>query len=161
MKILFLTSVSLFVLAACTQPAPPPPPSPQGTLNEQWLGSAAGPTAVGGSAANTTLAFDGTYRGLSNRGDSGVDPGLKPLDPNTKGCQQFDVPPTLMIANGLAQFQALGVTFAGYVTPQGNLRMVSGYGPTVMADFDPQTGILRGQATSINCRYHVAWLKLA
>jgi hypothetical protein len=67
----------------------------------------------------------------------------------------------MTIANGLAQFQALGVTFAGYVTPQGHLRMLSGYGPTVEADFDPQTGTLQGRAVSVNCRYDVAWQKVA
>jgi hypothetical protein len=59
------------------------------------------------------------------------------------------------------QFQALGVTFAGYMTPQGHLRMSSGYGPTVDADFDAQTRTLRGRANSVNCRYDVAWQKTA
>jgi len=158
MKGLFLASIPLLAIAACTQP--PVPPSPQGSLNSQWLGAGAGPTAMGGSTANTTVAFDGTYRGLSNRSDSGLVPGLKPSDAASKGCQQFDAPPTMTIANGLAQFQALGVTFAGYVTPQGNLRMLSGYGPAVTADFDPQTRILHGQAVSINCRYDVAWQRI-
>jgi hypothetical protein len=158
-RALFLTSMSLLAMAACTQP--PPPSSPQGTLNTQWQGAAAGPTAIGGSAANTTPAFDGTYRGLSNRGDSGVGPGLKPLDVSTAGCQRFDEPPTMNITNGLAQFQALGVTFAGYVTPQGDLRMLSGHGPTVTATVDAQTRTIRGQATSINCRYDVVWQRVA
>jgi hypothetical protein len=148
MKALFLTSISLFALAACTQQAPP--------TDSQVALSA--PTTVGSSAATTTSAFDGTYRGLSIRGDSGAGPGLQAVDPST-GCQPFTVPPTMTITNGLAQFQAVGATFAGYVTPQGNLRLESGRGAIVTANFDPQTGTFRGQANSINCRYDVAWQK--
>jgi hypothetical protein len=60
------------------------------------------------------------------------------------------------ITNGLAEFQALGVTFAGYVTPQGHLKMDSGYGPTVNADFNArQPSVLHGQAISVNCRSNV------
>ena len=65
----------------------------------------------------------------------------------------------MTITNGLGQFQAVGATFAGYVTPQGNLKLDSGSGATVIVNFDPQTGIFRGQADSINCRYDVAWQK--
>ena len=78
-------------------------------------------------AANTTTAFDGTYRGLAIRGDSGAGPGLQAVDPST-GCQPFTVPPTMTITNGLAQFQAVGAIFAGYVTPQGSLRLETGRG---------------------------------
>ena len=39
--------------------------------------------------------------------------------------------PPLTVTNGLAKFDAMGVYFAGYVTPQGHLRMTSGYGATV------------------------------
>src|SRR6478672_2207544 len=148
MKALFLTSISLFALASCT-PLAPPTASPV---------APSGPTTVGGSAANTTSAFDGTYRGLSIRGDSGAGPGLQAVDPST-GCQPFVVPPTMTIANGLAQFQAVGAVFAGYVTPQGNLTLDTGRGARVTGNFDPQSGIFRGQANTINCRYDVAWQK--
>ena len=148
MKSLFLTSIALLAMAACTQQAPPP--SLQGAVSS--------PTTVGGSAANTTVAFDGTYRGLSIRGDSGASPGLRPVD-KYSGCQPFTVPPTMTITNGLAQFQAVGAIFAGYVTPQGNLTMDTGRGARVIGNFDPQTRIFRGQANSINCRYDVAWQK--
>src|SRR3954469_714431 len=148
MKALLLTSISLFAMAACTPQAPPS--SPQGTVSS--------PTSVGGSASNTTAAFDGTYRGLSIRGDSGVGPGLRLAD-KYSGCQPFAVPPTMTITNGLAQFQAAGAMFAGYVTPQGNLTMDTGRGATVTGNFDSQTPIFRGQANSINCRYDVAWQK--
>ena len=148
MKALLLTSISLFALASCMELGPPAasPVAPSG------------PTTVAGSAANTTSAFDGTYRGIAIRGDSGAGPGLQAADPST-GCQPFTVPPTMTITNGLAQFQAVGATFAGYVTPQGNLTLDSGRGGIVHANFDPRTGIFRGQANSINCRYDVAWQK--
>ena len=148
MKALFLTSISLFAMAACTQQVPPS--SPQGALLE--------PTTVAGVASNTTSAFDGIYRGIAISGDSGAGPGMKTQDPYS-GCRPFAAPPPITIANGLAQFQAVGATFAGYVTPQGYLKLDSGRGATVTANFDPQTGIFRGQANSINCRYDVAWQK--
>ena len=159
MKGLFLAYISLFAMVACT--AQQQPPSPQGTLTGHWLGAQPGAAEVAGSAANTTTVFDGTYRGISNRSASAAGTGLKAVDPYKTGCQQFEEPPTLTIANGLAQFKALDVTFAGYVTPQGHLRMDSGYGPVVEADFDPQTHILRGRAISVNCRYDVGWQKIA
>jgi len=148
MKALLLTSISLFAMAACTQQVSP-------TASEVAL---SGPATVGSSASNTTSAFDGTYRGLSIRGDSGASPGLRPVD-KYSGCQPFTVPPPMTITNGLAQFQAVGAIFAGYVTPQGNLTMDTGRGATVTGNFDPQTRIFRGQANSINCRYDVAWQK--
>ena len=150
MKALFLTSISLFAMAACTQQAPPTasPVAPPG------------PTTAGGSASNTTPAFDGTYQGVAIRGESGRGPELQPRDPYTAGCQPFAVPPTMTITNGLAQFQAAGAVFAGYVTPQGDLRLDSGRGAIVTVNFDPQTRIFRGQANSINCRYDVAWQKI-
>ena len=145
MKALFLTGLSLFAMAACTQQVPP---SSEGAMSA--------PTSVGGLASNTTTAFDGTYRGLSIRGDSGAGPGLQAVDPSA-GCQPFVVPPTMTITGGLAQFQAVGATFAGYVTPQGNLRLETGRGAIVTANFDPPTRTFRGQANTINCRYEVAW----
>ena len=146
MKALFLTSISLFAMAGCTQQVPP-------TASE---GAVSGPATVGGSASNTTPAFDGTYRGLSIRGDSGAGPGLQAVDPSG-GCQPFIVPPPMTITNGLAQFQAVGAIFAGYVTPQGYLRLETGRGAIVTVNYEPQTNIFRGQANTINCRYDVAW----
>ena len=150
MRALALASISLLALAACSmQPAP---------LPGSQVASVA-PTTVGGSAANTTPAFDGTYRGLSIRGDSGAGPGLQAVDPST-GCQPFTVPPTMTITNGLAQFQAVGAIFAGYVTPQGYLRLETGRGAIVTVNYEPQTNIFRGQANTINCRYDVAWQRV-
>ena|SRR5690348_4476844 len=140
----------------------------------------AGATHVGGSAADTTTAFDGTYRGTSNRSasaasqlTSGAGTGRKTVEASTTGCQQFDEPPPLTVKNGLAQFQAMGVTFAGYVTPQGHLTMHSGYGATLTGqaqpamvdedfdgDFDTATHILRAKVHSINCNYNVSWQRV-
>ena len=149
MKALFLTSISLFAMVACTQQAPPTA-SPVALLS---LSTAGGPTS------DTTSAFDGTYQGLAISGNSGRGRELQPRDPYTAGCQPFAVPPTMTITNGLAQFQAVGAVFSGYVTPQGVIRLDSGRGAIVTVNFDPQTRIFRGQANSINCRYDVAWQK--
>ena len=158
MKALFPAGIALLAVVACS----PQQQSPQGTLSQHWLGGGPGAALIAGSPDNTTAAFDGTYRGISERSHGASGTGLKSREPSGTGCQQFEVPPTLTIANGLAQFQALDVTFAGYVTPQGHLKMDTGYGPTVNADFDArQPGILHGQAVSVNCRYNVTWQKAA
>jgi hypothetical protein len=159
MKVLFPAGLALVAMVACTPQQSPS--SPQGTLNQQWLGAGPGQTMVAGSAGNTTTAFDGTYKGVSNSSISAAGAGPKVAAPSVAGCQHFDEPPPVTITNGLAQFQALGGTFAGYVTPQGHLRMSSGYGAAVDADFDAQTHILRGRASSMNCRYDLAWQKVA
>jgi hypothetical protein len=84
----------------------------------------------------------------------------------TLKCQSYDQPPTLTVTNGLAQFEALGVKFTGYVTPQGHLRMRSGYGATATGqinatpvdedfdgEFDGQTHVLNGQVLGA-CAYN-------
>jgi hypothetical protein len=114
MKALFPAGPVLFAMIACT---PQQQQSPTGSLSGQWLGGGPGAAQVGGSAGNTTTAFDGTYQGISNRSASAAShltsatgAGSKTAEPSTTGCQQFDTPPTLTVANGLAQFQAMGVT---------------------------------------------------
>ena len=170
MKISFLSCLSLLTMVACTTQQSSTDP-----LSATWTGAGpnAGPAHVGGSPANTTTAFDGTYRGLSNRSASAAGTGLKAFEPTTTGCQPFDAPPTLTVTNGLAQFQAMGVTFAGYVTPQGHLTMHSGYGATAtgqaqpaMVDedldgnFDTQTHVLHARVSSVNCTYNVNWQRI-
>jgi hypothetical protein len=170
MKIPFLSCVSLLAMVACTAQQ-----SSTDSLSTPWAGAGqnAGPTHVGGSAANTTTAFDGTYRGMSNRSASTAGTGKKAFEPTTAGCQPFDTPPTLTVTNGLAQFQAMGVTFAGYVTPQGHLTMHSGYGATAtgqarpaLADedfdgnFETQTHVLHARVSSVNCTYDVNWQRI-
>jgi hypothetical protein len=167
MKIPFLSCMSLLTMVACT--------TQQSSTDPTWTGAGqnAGPTHVGGSAANTTTAFDGTYRGISNRSASTAGAGKKTFEPITAVCQQFDAPPTLTITNGLAQFQAMGVTFAGYVTPQGHLTMHSGYGATATGqarpalvdedfdgNFETQTHVLHARVSSINCTYDVNWQRI-
>src|SRR5215472_4562107 len=97
MKALFPAGIAVLAMVGCTQQ--PSPPSPQGTLTGQYTGAGSGPSVVGGSAQNTTSAFDGTYTGLSNRSVSAAGTGLKSSEPSTTGCQQFDAPPTLTITN--------------------------------------------------------------
>lgn len=164
-KALIPAGIALVTMAACTD-----------QQQSSWLGAGqnAGPASVGGSAANTTAAFDGTYVGISNRSVAAAGTGLKPFEPSTTGCQQFDAPPPLTVKNGLAQFQAMGVTFAGYVTPQGHLTMHSGYGATLTGqarpaavdtdldgDFDAQTHVLHARVSSINCTYSLNWQRTA
>src|SRR5215831_3766972 len=162
--------IGLLALSACTGSTGSNP------LNTPWLG--ANPSAavsVGGSAANTTNAFDGTYIGVSittaGSGQSG--PKTGPGTTRAPTCQNYDKPPTLTVTNGLAQFEALGVIFAGYVTPQGHLTMHSGYGATVIGqakpalvdedfdgDFDAQTHVLHGRVLG-GCSYDVRWQRVA
>src|SRR5580693_5269222 len=138
MKIPLLSCISLLTMVACA-----PQQSSTDPLSATWTGAGqnVGPAHVGGSAGNTTTAFDGTYRGLSNRS---------------------------------AQFQAMGVTFAGYVTPQGHLTMHSGYGATATGqaqpalvdedldgNFDTQTHVLHARVSTINCHYDVNWQRIA
>jgi len=170
MKIPFLSCISLLAMVACTTQQSSTDP-----LSATWTGAGpnAGPAHVGGSPANTTTAFDGTYQGVSNRSASTAGTGKKTVEANVTGCQPFDAPPTLTVTNGLAQFQAMGVTFAGYVTPQGHLTMHSGYGATATGqaqpalvdedldgNFDTQTNVLHARVSSINCTYNVNWQKI-
>jgi hypothetical protein len=138
----------------------------------QWLGATpgAGLTQVGGSPANTTKTFDGTYTGISIKTAGGGSAGPRTVGTTVNPpCQQFDKPPTVTVSNGLTQFDALGVTFAGYVTPQGHVTMHSGYGATGTGqvkpvlvdedfdgDFDAQTHVLHGRVLGA-CSYDVAW----
>jgi hypothetical protein len=129
---------------------------------------------VGGSAENTTNAFDGEYRDLTVQNNSKSNT-LAVVGFGTLKCANYSGNqfPSLTVANGLARFEAMGVHFAGYVTPQGHLRMTSGYGATVSGnvkevpvdedfdgDFDTTTHILRGQVIGA-CAYKVAWQKIA
>jgi len=63
------------------------------------------------------------------------------------------------IFNGLAQFQAIGLTFQGYVTPQGGLAMSSGVGQTFQGQIDSRN-VLSGQVLG-RCAYDLSWQKSA
>lgn len=135
----------------------------------------AGITHVGGSAENTTSAFDGEYRDLSVQNNSKGNSLPSEGGTGTRKCANYtgNEFPSLTVTNGLAHFEAMGVHFAGYVTPQGHLKMSSGYGVTVSGnvkevpvdedfdgDFDSQTHVLHGQVIGA-CAYKVAWQKIA
>ena len=65
------------------------------------------------------------------------------------------ITPMASIHNGLAQFQLLNYTFQGYVTPQGNLRMSSGYGHTIEGQINNQ-GVFNAQGLG-ECAYNATW----
>jgi hypothetical protein len=142
-----------------------------------WLGAdpSAGATHVGGLAENTTNAFDGEYRDISIQNNSKNNTLAIMGGSATLKCANYagnDFPP-LTVTNGLARFEAMGVHFAGYVTPQGHLKMSSGYGATIGGqikevpvdedldgDFDFQTHVLHARVTGA-CAYNVRWQKIA
>jgi hypothetical protein len=162
MKPLIAIGLSL-ALAACSN-------------SQQWLGAdpSSGPTHIAGSASETTSAFDGEYHDLSVQGSGKgnvMGPGGGTGSIKCTNYSGNDFPP-LTVKNGLAQFEAMGVHFAGYVTPKGHLKMTSGYGATVSGnikevqvdedfdgDFDTTTHRLRGQVIG-NCGYKVEWYKV-
>ena len=126
-----------------------------------------------GRVSDTTNAFDGTYTGISTNNNSKGNTLATAGGSAKLKCQNFDQPPTLTVINGLAQFEALGVTFAGYVTPQGHLVMHSGYGATVTGQINPapidedfdgqydaQTHALNAQLIGA-CVYKVSWQRTA
>src|SRR5262249_49788795 len=65
------------------------------------------------------------------------------------GCSDFPVAPALTIRNGVAQFAVLDLTYRGYVTPQGEVRMQTPEGRTFVGQIDPYY-VLRGRTTG-NC----------
>jgi hypothetical protein len=140
--------------------------------SDKWLGADPGVTHVGGSATNTTNAFDGRYTGVAIQNNSKGNALAPGGGTGTVKCRNYDEPPTLTVTNGLAQFDVLGVRFAGYVTPQGHLKMLTGYGATVTGqikpvsidedfdgDFDAPTHILHGQVIGV-CTYNLSWRRI-
>src|SRR5271169_5264288 len=118
MRQLFLSGISLLAVAACAPPAPPPAVAGQAITPVSY---------ASGSSANTTRAFDGTFTGLAVRNVAGgsITPGASTASVNCPNYTVSSLPP-VTISNGLAQFQAIGLTFQGYVTAQGGLAMSSG-----------------------------------
>ena len=116
------TVVSIGHFASCSDGLRPPSPPPA------VAGQAITPVSyASGSSANTTRAFDGTFTGLAVQGVAGgsITPGASTASANCPNYTVASLPP-VTISNGLAQFQAIGLTFQGYVTPQGGLMMNSG-----------------------------------
>jgi hypothetical protein len=137
MKRLCVLGISLLAISAC---------APQ-----TYTTPAAAPAASSvGSASNTTTAFDGDY-------GSAYAKNMTPGCPNNMQVAPYG----LVIRNGFAQFQGsglggAGLTFQGYVNPQGALAMVSQGGPTFQGQIDPNF-VLTGRATGPNCAYDLAW----
>ena len=69
--------------------------------------------------------------------------------------RKLPVAPHLTIENGVARFAALDITYQGYVTPQGEVRMQSPAGQTFVGQIDPYY-TLRGQTTGA-CVYNAVW----
>ena len=94
------------------------------------------------SRSPAPAAFDGDYGRVIVRQ---VSPGC--ADPRFS-----DV--NLTIRNGLAQAQGLGLTFQGYVTPQGALAMQSDRGQTFQGQIGPNF-VLTGRGQGPNCAWDV------
>jgi AraC-like DNA-binding protein len=138
MKQLLLLGVSLIAVSACAMQQPSPPPA---------MAQPAAASSVG-SQANTTTAFDGDY-------------GSALAKNVTPGCPNYLTAPFgLVIRNGFAQFQGgSGLTFQGYVNPQGALAMVSQSGPTFQGQISPNF-VLTGHAAGPNCAYDLTWNRI-
>ena len=147
MKQLFLLGVSLLAVSACAPPAPPPAVAGQAITPVSY---------ASGSSANTTRAFDGAFTGLAVRSVAGgsITPGASTASVNCPNYTVSSLPP-VTISNGLAQFQAIGLTFQGYVTPQGGLMMSSGVGQTFQGQIDSRN-VLSGQVLG-RCAYDLSW----
>ena len=133
MKRSLLLSALVLAVAACA-PAEPPPPAP-----------VAAPAYPPGSPPAATTYYDGTYIGSFTQNVSA--PG--------SNCPNFPVAPALTIQNGVARFAALDLTYQGYVTPQGEVRMQTPEGRTFEGQIDPYY-VLRGQTTGA-CVYNAVW----
>ena len=147
MKHSVLASLSILALSACT-----PQPSPQARAGTQPTIPAAYAT---GSSSNTTNAFDGTYTFVEIQNNSkgnvlDVAGGNAPIT-----CQNYSNLSPVTIHNGLAQFQLLGYAFQGYVTPQGHLKMSSGYGHSIDGQINSQ-GVFNAQGLGA-CAYNATW----
>ena len=135
MKRSFLLYVSsLGLAAAACVPQQPPPPT-----------AAAAPSSAAAVPSSTTTFYDGTYDGSFAQNVSA--PGSQ--------CPNYRVAPVLTINNGVARFAALDLSFQGYVTPQGELRMQAPTGQTFVGQIDPYY-VLRGRVSG-NCVYDATW----
>ena len=143
MKQLFLLGISLLAVAACAPPSPPPAVAGQPITPVSY---------ASGSSANTTRAFDGTFTGLSvgNVAGGSITPGASTASVDCPNYTVSSLPP-VTISNGLAQLQAIGLTFQGYVTTPGGLYMRSGVGQTFEGQIDSRN-VLSGQVSPIRLR---------
>jgi hypothetical protein len=128
MRRFFLLSVLVLAIAACA-PQQPPPPTMAATEGQ----------------LQTTIYYDGTYIGSFTQNLSAAE----------SNCPNFAVAPALTIQNGIARFAALDLTYQGYVTQQGEVRMQTPSGQTFVGQIDPYY-VLRGQTTGA-CVYNAIW----
>jgi hypothetical protein len=107
--------------------------------------------AQGPALAQTTTAFDGTYRGVSRQLEGAA------YGHRARGCAADGVPTALTIVNGAARAGSEDSPMEGSVTPQGVLTMHSGRGGTFQGSIDGQgraTGRFMG-----GCSYLFVWQK--
>ncbi len=102
--------------------------------------------------AQTTTAYDGTYRGISRQLEGGSFGG------GTRGCALPNgVPEPLTILNGVARAGAADNPMEGTVTPQGVLTMRSQRGSVLQGSIGVQ-GRATGRLTA-GCSYQFVWQK--
>ena len=147
MKQSVLAGLSILALAACT-----PQPSPQAGAGTQ---PAIPASYAAGSPSNTSNTFDGTYtfvaiQNISTGNELEVAGGNAPIT-----CQNYSNLSPVTIHNGLAQFQLLGYTWQGYVTPQGHLKMSSDFGTVIEGQINNQ-GVFNAQGLGA-CAYNATW----
>jgi hypothetical protein len=155
MKSLVLVSISMLALVACAA-QPSSPPTARATPAAQ---PAAAPASyAGGSASDTTTAFDGMWVGdpVQNHSKGSA---LPNGGEGVSSCPDYQ-PQDMTISAGLAQFSALnrGSTYEGYVTPQGALLMYNGLGATFVGQIS--NNVARGRITG-TCAYDLTWRKTA
>ena len=149
MKHPFFLCLSVLAVCGCTAQQSSSPPAATNTIT---------PTSyAGGSAANTTTAFDGTWIGgpVSNMSAGSA---LPAGGEGFSSCPNYAAP-NLTISNGLAQLDVINVRFQGYVTPQGALGMRTGVGQRFEGQIDAQN-VLRGRVIGA-CVYDATWQKSA
>jgi hypothetical protein len=98
--------------------------------------------------AQTTTAFDGTYRGISRQLEGASFGG------STRACPAGGMLAPLRIVNGAARAGSAELPMEGSVTPQGVLTMRSARG-TFQGSIDGQ-GRASGRLTA-GCSYQLVW----
>jgi hypothetical protein len=129
-----LAGMALFAVVACAQQPSTPPTT--GAAPALIAASYAA-----GSAANTTTSFDATYT---------------PGPESSSNCANYKAS-TMVISNGLAQFDLSNMRFQGYVTPQGSLAMRTAAGQSFAGQVNSQ-GVITGRVVG-PCAYDGSWIR--
>ena len=103
--------------------------------------------------AQTTTAFDGTYRGVSRTIEGGSSGGSGSI----RACISDGVPATLIITSGAARNTATQNPMQGSVTPQGVLVMRTQRGDVFQGQVDSR-GTVTGRLNA-GCSYQYVWQK--